>query len=183
MFELNFIDLNKNKSCKRKIKKLYYEAFPKNERVPFIYLKLFAKKNKATFLGIYDKESFVGLIYNICYKDIVYIYYLATEPDSRGKGYGSKILEAMKNRYNQSRIILMAEEINEKSDNHEERIQRKRFYNNNGFRDFGYKVKEAGVVYDMLGCNKEVSHEEYKELMKNYWGTFFKNILKWNLLC
>lgn len=177
MADLNFIDLNKNKYCKKKIKKLYNEAFPRNERVPFIFLKLFARKDKAKFFGIYDKEKFIGLIYNVYYKDIVYVYYLAIDKEFRGKGYGSKTLEAIKKKYNQSRIILMAEEIDANSDNYEERVKRKRFYNDNGFRDFNYKVKEVDVIYDMLGCDKEVTHEEYKELMKNYWGNFlYKNV-------
>lgn len=177
MSDLTFIDMKKNNYCKKKIKKLYYEAFPRNERVPFTFLKLSARKNKAIFFGIYDKDCFIGLIYNIYYKDIVYVYYLAIDKNLRGKGYGSKILETIKKEYNQCRIILMSEEINESSNNYEERIKRKRFYNNNGFRDLYYKVKEAGVIYDMLGYGKEVSHKEYKELMKNYWGTFlYKHI-------
>lgn len=173
MSKLNFLDIKNNKQCNKKVKKLYTEAFPENERVPFSFLKLLARKNKAEFCGIYDKDTFVGLVYNIHYKDIVYVFYLATEKNLRGQGYGSKILEYIKEEYNQHRIILMVEEIDKKSDNYKERIKRKDFYYNNGFKDFNYKVKELNVIYEMLGYskeNKEVSCKEYKELMRYYWG-------------
>lgn len=67
----------------------------------------------------------------------------------------------------------MIEEIDENSNNYNERVKRKKFYLNNGFKDLNYKVKEAGVVYETL-CyspnNVMVSKEEYMEMMKKYFG-------------
>ena len=69
----------------------------------------------------------------------------------------------------------MIEEIDENSNNYNERLKRKKFYLNNGFKDLNYKVKEAGVIYEMLGYNNEVTHEEYRDLMKYYFGEILYN--------
>lgn len=175
MNTLKFIEIKDNSECNKKVKKLYYEAFPKNERAPFSLMKRFAKGNKADFFGVYDNDIFVGLVYNIYYKDIVYVYYLAIEKSLRGKGYGSGVLESIKEKYTMQRVILMAEETDADSTNYKERMKRKEFYYGNGFRELNYKVKEAGVMYDMLSCNgegQEVNRDEYFDLMRNYWGDF-----------
>lgn len=96
MFDLKFLDINRNKHCSKAVKKLYNKAFPRNERAPFLFLKLLARKDKAQFIGVYDKDTFVGLFYNIYYKDIVYVFYLAIDESLRGQGYGRRVLEAIK---------------------------------------------------------------------------------------
>ena len=73
--------------------------------------------------------------------------------------------------YANKRIILMAETLDEKADNYQERVNRNKFYSKNGFVYQGYTVMEFGVVYDMLGySNKKVSKKEFKELIKYYFG-------------
>lgn len=169
---IKFLNLKENKKYEKQIKKLFIKAFPKEERAPYIILKMLAKKEKANFCVIEDDEKFVGLIYNIFYKDIVYVFFFAIDDSLRGQGYGSIVLKELQNKYTKKRIILMIEEIDEKSDNYKERVKRKEFYEKNGFKDFNYKIKEMGVIYQMLGCSEKVSKEEYLELMKNYFGKF-----------
>lgn len=173
MKNLNFIDIKNNKECNKKVIKLYNEAFPKEERIPIWILKRLIRKNKAHFYGIYDNEKFIGLIYNIYYKDIVFVFYLAIDKETRGQGYGSKILEFIKQTYTKHRIILCIEQMDKNSNNYEQRKKRKEFYIKNGFKDANYSVKEKGVLYDMLYYNeddKTVEIQEFKELMKNYFG-------------
>ena len=76
MSELKIVNIQK---YNKEIKKLYREAFPKNERIPISILQLLTRKNKAKFYAIYDGEEFIGLLYNVYYKDIVLILYLAIE--------------------------------------------------------------------------------------------------------
>ena len=82
MSDLNFVDIKENN---KNIKSLYKSAFPANERMPFWLLKRLAKKENADFYGIYDKEKFVGIIYNIYHKDIVFIFYFAINENLIGK--------------------------------------------------------------------------------------------------
>lgn len=151
MSEIEFVDLKDNKQCNKDIKKLYKQAFPKEEKAPY-------------------------------YKDIVFVFYLAIDEKLRGQGYGSKILNSIKSKYNNHRIILNIEEIDKSSNNYEQRVKRKEFYRKNGFYDLNYTIKEVGLIYEMM-CynkeNKEVSKEEYMELMKNYFGNIlFKYVYR-----
>lgn len=175
MNNLDFIDIKKNK----KVTKLYNEAFPKDERIPIWLLKILARKNKAKFYGIYDNKKFVGLIYNIFYKDIVFVFYLAIDKGTRGQGYGTKVLESIKQKYNNYRIILCIEPVDENSDNYEQRVKRKNFYLKNGFKDSNYTIKEKNIIYEMLYCNENVTLHEFEEMMKNYFGKIlYKNFYK-----
>lgn len=180
MSNLTFLDIKNNKGCSKKVGKLYNVAFPKEERVPIWILKLLARENKAKFYGIYDNKKFVGLIYNVYYKDIIFIFYFAIDKELRGQGYGSKVLEFIKQKYNKYRIILCIEEIDKNSNNYNQRIKRKEFYIKNGFKEANYTIKERNIIYEMLYYNKKVSLQEYKELIKNYFGKilyryFYKN--------
>lgn len=166
MNNLDFIDIKKNK----KVTKLYNEAFPKDERIPIWLLKILVRKNKAKFYGIYDNEKFVGLVYNIFYKDIVFVFYLAIDKGTREQGYGTKVLDSIKQKYKNSRIILCIEPVDENSDNYEQRVKRKNFYLKNGFEDSNYIIKERNIIYEMLYYNENVALQEFEEMMKNYFG-------------
>ena len=182
MSELKFIDFRDNKQCNKYVKNLYKRAFPREERAPYWLLKSLARKDNAKFYGIYDEKKFVGLVYNVYYKDIVFIFYLAIEEILRGQGYGTKILDLIKNEYENYRIILNIEEIDEDSNNYKQRIKRKEFYIKNGFYDLNYTIKEVGITYEMLcysKANKKVTKEEYMQLMNNYFGSIlFKYVYK-----
>lgn len=173
MVNLTFLDIKSNIECRKKVIKLYNEAFPKDERIPIWLLELLARKNKAKFYGIYDNENFIGLIYNIYYRDIVFIFYLAICKESRGQGYGSKVLEFIKQKYKKHRIILSIEQVDKNSTNYKQRVKRKEFYMRNGFKDANYTIKERNIIYDMLYYNesdKKVGLKEFQEMMKYYFG-------------
>lgn len=165
---LIFKEYNNN----HEIKKLYKSAFPLSERAPFRFLASRAKKGKAKFFEIYDKEKFVGLTYIIEYRDTVYVFYLAIAKAMRGQGYGKKILNEIQTRYDNYRISLMIEEVVDNAENIEERKKRKMFYERNGFKNTGFKIKEGSVIYDMLYYGENISADEYMQLMKNYMGNF-----------
>lgn len=83
------------------------------------------------------------------------------------------VLDSIKQKYDNHRIVLNIEEIDLNSNNNEQRLKRKKFYEKSGFKDLNYKVKEAGVVYETLcysSNNIMVSKEEYMEMMKKYFG-------------
>ena len=82
MRDLKFININQNKYCTKVVKELYHSAFPRNERAPFLFLKLLAKKDKAQFIGVYDKDTFGGVVYNIYYKDIGCLSNTASEAEA-----------------------------------------------------------------------------------------------------
>ncbi|MFC3932637.1 hypothetical protein ACVR0S_09380 [Streptococcus dentapri] len=50
-------------SSYRAVKKLYMDAFPKNERLPYIFLLANSLRPLASCYAYYDKKQFVGFTY------------------------------------------------------------------------------------------------------------------------
>ena len=83
--ELRFVDAIKNKDCLKNAKKLYSSAFPIAERIPFFMLERACKKGRADFFGIYDAQTFVGIVYMLLVDDAALIFYFAVDEKLRGK--------------------------------------------------------------------------------------------------
>ncbi|MGN1421338.1 MAG: GNAT family N-acetyltransferase [Eubacterium sp.] len=172
MFQLKKIT---GKEDFKKAKKLYREAFPAGERMPYFMLKHFSNTDKCDFFKM-DDNGFAGLMFVVYYKDIVYIFFLAVVPEARGKGYGTKALDEAKKIFSGKRLILNMEEVDEKYENFEQRVKREKFYNSNGFEKSDYKTSEKDIVYEMMHYGKEVSYEEYSMLIQSLFGKRIFNI-------
>ena len=103
---LRFVNARNDKKKLNEIKKLYDEAFPKEEQIPFWILRKASRTSTADLMQVYDDDLLVGFIHLVYFEDVVYLYYFAIEPDERGQGYGSKILQALRRRFSARRIIL-----------------------------------------------------------------------------
>ncbi len=157
------------------IKKLYKTAFPADERAPFWVLKRNSGKKGVDFWGIYDEEEWVGLAYVISCSDLSYLFYFAISDGQRGKGYGSATLHALKEKYAKQRLFLAIEELDEKAENYAERVSRKQFYLRNGLTEMHCRLREAKVVYEVLGTGGRIEPGEFKKLARYYLGT----VLSW----
>lgn len=138
------------------IKKLYEEAFPKVERYDFEYL---IKKNElddVNFEVIYDNTDLVAILFTVIQDDILYIQYIAVNSNLRGKGYGSAILDLVKEKYAKYTIILEIEEIDKAAENYMQRIKRKNFYEKNGFVSTNKTIKKGKNVLEIMTTNKDV---------------------------
>lgn len=155
----------------KQIKQLYNTAFPKDERVvPFYVLKNKAKLGKGELITVKIDGKFVGFASVISHCGISYLFYFAITKDNRGKGYGSVVLSELKKIYKDNILFLAREQLDENADNYNERIKRHNFYLNNGFSDWKCKIKEANVVYDVMGVgSNEVDASQYEKLMK-FWA-------------
>ncbi len=171
-----------NKITQKKLKKLYLTAFPAEERAPFFLIMSKAKSGKGEMLAAYDREEFIGFAYMVCYKDLAYIFYLAVEENKRGKGYGGKILKAVKEKYSGSRIFLAREQLDESAENYTQRVNRHTFYLNNGFTDLPCQIKEASVIYDVMGIGGTVSADEYETLIASWIGKLLPKIIDMRII-
>ena len=81
-------------------------------------------------LCVEEKGEFVGILISSFSKDLVLIEYFAINPNQRGGGIGSKVLQLVKKRYQGRRIML---EI-ETPDGEEIKARREEFYKRNGFQ-------------------------------------------------
>lgn len=157
----------------QKAKTLYEAAFPPAEKMPFRLLLKKAQNSNASLFAVTDTGEFKGIAYTVWHKDIVFLFYLAVDEQSRGKGVGSDILRLIGEKFSNCRIVLNIEAPDENAPNNEERIRRKQFYLKNGFTEAGYQVKEYSVTYENLCIsprNRLVTKEEYAELIEAYLG-------------
>ena len=120
------------------ISSLYESAFPDDEKAPFDTLLQRTKKGNVEFVGYYDHETFIGFTYLIHDNNLHYIFYFAILDEYRNKGYGTKILNMLKEKYKNETIFFEIEVLDCNADNYEERKRRKDFYLRNGFQESGY---------------------------------------------
>ena len=87
-----------------KVSALYHSAFPENERRPLVEMFSFLSGG-GEFLALYDGETFCGFVCLLSWQDITHILYLAIDSRLRGRGYGTGMLSAIRQRYPHSRLI------------------------------------------------------------------------------
>ena len=108
---LQYIEVTKKSPWLPQVKALYESAFPANERIPIKHL--LDNKIKREFWAFFDKEdggnhgevgkeiaatpTFCGFSNSITHGSITNIVYFAVVPELRSHGYGSKILQAIRN--------------------------------------------------------------------------------------
>lgn len=152
------------------LKKLYIEAFPAAERAPFRLLIKRSAQGRADFWIICEENKNIGLAYVVTMNKLSYLFYYAVAPSLRGKGFGTRALKDLIEKYSGCRLFLALEDWREKADNQEQRIKRHEFYKNCGLHDLPYRLKEASVIYAIMGTGEPVEPEEYKAMMNRYAG-------------
>ena len=80
-------------------KELYFSAFPQEERVPFDFLANKAQLGNSNLYTLYDDDLFVGILVLVFHNDMVFLWYLAVDKNLQGKGYGTKILNLVEQKY------------------------------------------------------------------------------------
>ena len=171
-----------SKSERSNIRRLYHHAFPADERAPFWLLKRRERCNNVDWWSIYDGGTWTGFFYVIHYKDLSYVFYFAIAEQFRGKGYGSQALTQLKQEYTGRRIFLAIEQLDPAAKNYNERVNRKQFYERNGFSDLHQKLREGNVVYSLLGIGGAVRKEEYKTLIRGWAGPILSRIVKMEIV-
>ena len=103
--QLEFKEINKKSLDYEKVKKLYYNAFPINERYPLFYLIWKSKSQNIKIYSIYDGDLWIGFIYIFFNKDLLFLQYIAIDINIRSKGYGGKVINKIKENYPKYRIV------------------------------------------------------------------------------
>ena len=147
---------------KKKIKKLYKEAFPKNERFPFWILKHSIKSDKSTINAIIEDNKFIGMTYIVDCDNSFYLMFFAIEKESRNKQYGSRVLKDLNEKY--GTIFLSIEKPKDTTSE-----KSKKFYLKNGFHETNMYCSECGVDYEVLCNNKnfDITEELHKKRYSN----------------
>lgn len=156
------------------IKRIYFEAFPKKERMPFPMMVAMSKLWNTQFFGFYDGPSPCGLIYLASNRNIIFVMFFAVDESLRSKGYGSSILRQLKNEYPDKKIIISIEPCDDNVPDIALRKRRKSFYLRNGYKETGYMMKMNGVVQEIIITNGEFIKREFRSFL-----AFYSNGILW----
>lgn len=147
-------------------KELYCTAFPKEERLPWWVLRLSTLERGVALTAYYDDGEFCGFTHTTVTDEVLFVMFFAVHETLRGQGYGSAILNYLKQTYPGKAIILNVELLDETAPNFPERIARMRFYEKNGFFDTGYNIAEVGGVFRVLSTVPELDIRAYRNVFR-----------------
>ena len=176
---MKIVNYKENPQIRKDVQRLYVSAFPREERPPVNMFFNTVKLPNDDLFGFYENETFIGFANVILYKDICYLFFFAITQENRSKGYGTKILQILKEMYKDKVLTLCYEEIDGKYKDIELRKRRKNFYYRNGFKDNEMKTCEYGVDYETCYIgNHKVNFEDYLGLYRSVFGDRVKSIIK-----
>ncbi len=147
-----------------KIKALYVDAFPENERFSFSMMIKNESGHYETF-GFYKDGEFCGFAILLNSGDISHIIYFATLPEVRGLGLGAKALGALARIKVGMKIIVDIERPDPRLPDCEIRLRRKNFYIRNGYKETEVRYRWQDESYEILVLGGELSREDFG----NFW--------------
>ncbi len=150
----------------REVKELYLSAFPAVERAPYFPLVLNSYRDLADFYAYYDDDTFVGLAYILQNEEVVYLFFLAVNTNIRSRGYGTAILEDIKQLAANRPVVLAIEPMDETAENYDQRVKRLVFYEKNGFQITPYYYYEGTETYQLLANDDDINIQSIEQLTK-----------------
>ena len=157
--------------------RLMRTAFPQNEQIPMWLLRMLAFRKNVNFRVFYEEEQFCGILYTVENDKYIFVLYLAVNDRIRSKGYGTKILDWLKQNTDKI-IVLNVEARNPSAENALQREKRISFYYRNGIFDTGCRFIDAGETYSVLASDMDhFDPKEYEMLLSRFsFGTYKKHI-------
>lgn len=144
-----------------RVRRLYLEAFPAEERRPLWLLWLLDRRREDNrLLAYYHGVTFVGFTATVETERYRYISFIAVDPRLRDKGYGAELLKVLGEQEPQ-RELLVEVESPAGEERGDLRLRRKNFYLRNGFCDTGHHIQNRGVDYDILSTGTEFNPADY----------------------
>lgn len=134
-------------------KALNIEAFPAEERMDSDFQLELSDDGIIEIVGIYDDEagdSFVGFATVRRTSRLAYIFFLAIDSSARSKGYGSRALELLRERYSGLCLVLDIEPVGTGAENEEMRVRRRNFYLRCGFVSSAHTINYLGMTFEIL---------------------------------
>ena len=167
---LQYFEVTKKSPWLPRVKALYESAFPANERIPIKHL--LDDKIEREFWAFFDENLFCGFSNSITHGSITNIVYFAVVSELRSRGYGSQILQAIREKHPDSRIVvdIEVEEDSKDAEELERRNRRRDFYLRNGFDASPVDYVWQGEHYRLLTAGGTVTEKEFRD--------FWKEILK-----
>lgn len=164
--QLNIEHITQDSRFWDRVNNLAREAFPPEEYLAPTELVKMARSDNFDFLALLDKDTFVGFMVVQTFKNLAYLFFLAIDADSRGKGYGSRAIETLKAEYPNKTHTVDFEMIDDTAPNAEQRKKRRSFYLRNGYRETGLFLSYLGVDYEVFCMGEAFNSDNFKAMMK-----------------
>ena len=161
--------VRRNTEFAEKTEELAQKAFPPEELSSLVPL-MEDEHGYGEVLAITENDKFEGFLACLTVGDICHIIYFAVKDDLRGRGIGSRALDALAKERPHFRIIVDIEQPMEDAENLPERLRRKNFYVRNGFSETETKYNWRGVDYEILSRGGNMMDAEFW----NFWEVLGK---------
>lgn len=86
-------------------------VFPQNEQIPMWLLRVLAFRKNVNFRAFYDDDQFCGVLYTVEDNKYIFVLYLAVNDRIRSKGYGTKILDWLKQNTEKEFLFIIRTEF------------------------------------------------------------------------
>lgn len=93
---------------------------------------------------------------------------MATIPEVRGKGYGSKLIDMVRETHPGKRIFLVVEPMDVTSDDYEMRVRRQRFYERNGCVNPDITLISDDAPFDSMYVSGVLTEDEMRRTVSLY---------------
>jgi len=161
------------------IKRLYKKAFPKCERKPFALIMKWYRAGKSDIWYFYDEEGFLGFSTTINGEREILIDYFTVDEKRRCGGNGTKMIKALLEHYYPIGVFLEIEMLDERAENYDDRVRRRKFYIAAGLESLNTYAKLFGTDMEMLGVRCSMDYEKYRNFYLENYGRFaYDNIKK-----
>lgn len=150
--------------------RLYRSAFPISERKPIAILLKMYREKRTDIWCIRHENTFAGLALTVNGDNLTLLDYFAIEEKYRGRGLGSKALNALRDRYAPGGLFIEIESTLEEAQNRPERLRRKAFYLRCGMEELGTTAKLFGVNMELMGIRCRLDYAGYKEFYRAFYG-------------
>ncbi|WP_310605009.1 GNAT family N-acetyltransferase [Anaerosporobacter sp.] len=150
--------------------------FPESELKPLAMIKTYMEHGIYTIYGLYEEEELLAyaMFVNNKESEFALLDYFASNRKYRSKGYGSTLLQMLKENDTVSKGYIIEVESLRTAKDEEERVIRERriaFYEKNGLRKTAIRACVYGVEFDILYLPLCVEAEDsclYEELKALY---------------
>ena len=153
-----------------RILKLYYSAFPKEERKPFSVIYKMARQGKSDVWCVFVDRQFAGFGATINGPELVLLDYFAVESKLRGRGIGTEALKGLMAHYRDYGFFVEIEGTWEDSPEKAAREKRKQFYVNCELVPMPVRAEVFGVKMELLGCRCTLDFAGYQRFYREQYN-------------
>ena len=152
-----------------RIRLLYQQAFPQNERKPFRIIRRMHKEGRTDIWLAEQDGRFAGLAATINGGDTILLDYFAVAPQMRGQGIGSAFLMGLLALY-EGKGFFVEIEAADRDDPTGEKLRRKQFYLRNGMTEMKVVAILFGVRMELLGRDCHLDFDSYQAFYRIHYN-------------